>query len=129
MGLKYAAIHSSIHAFSSIAIAYFFELDLLQFLIVFTGSGIIDIDHLPLLRRHEIRGAFKKVVLQGFGKIRKYPLHNYAIVLVSALSSLLSLSADFFMAGLFSLAIFLHLLWDLVEDVFIFKVGAKHWKV
>jgi len=129
MGLKYAAIHVFIHFLTSIALAYVFGLNLIQFLVAFIGAFIIDIDHLFLLKRYGIKGAFSKVILHGFGKIRKYPLHNYLVFILVVALALLVYQAGFFLIGIFSLAVFLHLLWDLLEDAVIFRVKLNHWKV
>jgi prepilin signal peptidase PulO-like enzyme (type II secretory pathway) len=129
MGLRYAAVHMLIHFLFPFTVSYFFRISLLQFIIVLASAVIIDLDHLSLVKRYGIRGAFRKVVLKGFSKVRKYPLHNFAILTVSALSAFVFLYEGFFIAGMFSLAIFFHLIWDLLEDVVIFKVGIDHWKV
>jgi len=129
MGIKYAMIHILMHFIFPIVISYFFGLNLVQFIIVLIGAIIIDLDHLSMMLCYGIRGTFRKVVVQGFGKVRQYPFHNFAILIITAMSAFLVLLEGFFIAGIFSLAIFLHLLWDMLEDVLIFKVGIKHWKV
>lgn len=128
MGLKYAAIHISVHILTPVAIAYFFNLGLAGFLIAFIGSFIMDSDHFFLVLRHGVRGAFKKVVFQGLGKSRKYPLHNFIVVALAALGGFLVSQPEFFLVGIFSLAIFIHLLWDLLEDVIIFRLKPNNWK-
>jgi len=129
MGLRYAAIHTSIHLLTPLAIAYFFNLDFFGFLIAFIGGFVMDADHLFLVLRHGVRGAFRKVAYQGFGKSRKYPLHNFLAVVVAALGGLLVSQPGFFLAGIFSLAVFMHLLWDLLEDAVIFRLKPDNWKL
>lgn len=129
MGLKYAAIHMSIHFLTPVAIAYFFNLNLFQFAIALAGALILDIDHYFLVLRHGIKGAFSAVVLHGYGKIRKYPLHNFITIAITALGSFLVSQPTFFLVGIFSLGAFMHLLWDFLEDVLIFRVKPDNWKV
>jgi len=129
MGLKYAAIHMSIHFLTPVAIAYFFNLNIFQFMVALVGALIIDSDHYFLVTVHGVKGAFSRVILHGFGKIRKYPLHNFVTIVVAALGGLLVFQPAFFLVGIFSLAVFIHLLWDLLEDVVIFRVNLNHWKV
>jgi len=129
MGLKYAAIHSLFHILTPFALSYFFGLDFFRFLLVFAGSLIIDADHFFLVKKHGIAKAFKKVILHGFGKVRRYPLHNFVTIALFSLGSVLIVMPDLMGAGVFCLAVLIHLLWDLFEDVFVFRVGTRHWKV
>ena len=129
MGLRYAAIHMSVHFLTPFALAYLFRLDLFQFFVAFIGALVIDADHYFLVINHDIKEAFSKVILHGFGKIRKYPLHNYAVFFLVALFALMVSQPDFFLVGIFFLAMFIHLLWDFLEDAVIFRVKLDHWKV
>jgi hypothetical protein len=88
----------------------------------------MDADHYFLVLRHGLRGAFRKVVHQGFGKSRKYPLHNFVVVVLAALGGFLVAQPELFIVGIFSLAVFIHLLWDLLEDAVIFKLKPDNWK-
>ena len=129
MGLRYAAFHSFIHLLVPFALSYFFRLHFFQFFIVLIGAVIVDIDHFFLVARHGIIGAFRKVILQGFGKVRKYPLHNFFVIFLAAFGSFLIFIPNYLLYGIFSLAVFLHLLWDLFEDVAIFRVKPDNWKI
>lgn len=129
MGLKYAIFHASIHFLLPVAIAYFLRLDFFQFIIVLIGSIIIDLDHLPLLKKHGIGGLFYLRAVQEFGKPRRYTFHNFVTLVIFSLGSFLFLQPGLYMLGIFSLSIALHLLWDFFEDVAIFRMSIKHWKV
>lgn len=129
MGLKYATVHMLVHLLTPFAITYFFNLNLAGFFVAFVGSFVIDADHYFLVLRHGVKGAFGKVVHQGFGKSRKYPLHNFAVIVLAALGGLLVSQPNFFLVGIISLAVFVHLLWDLLEDVIIFKLEPNNWKL
>lgn len=129
MGLKYAVIHSSIHLLTILFVILFFRLDSVYMLIPLVGGLIIDADHLPLVRRHGIRKAFSMVVTHGFGKIRRYKLHNYVVILASLVFGLLVFFPEYFLIGVFSISLFFHLLWDLVEDAVLFRVKLNHWKL
>ena len=128
MGFKYALIHISIHLFIVFTIYFIFNLNLQDLITVLFSSFIIDLDHLPLLIKHGIFGTFFLRTILEFKKPRKYPLHNFLTFLLSGFFSVLIFSR-FFILGVYSLSIFLHLIWDFFEDVIIFRMGINHWKV
>jgi len=129
MGLKYAAVHTAFHLLAPVAIAVSFNLNPAQFIIAFFGSLVVDVDHFGLVLKHGIRGAFSRIVVKGYGKARRYPVHNYAFVALSALGSFLVAWNGYFLVGIFSFAVFIHLLWDLLEDAVIFRIRLDNWKV
>lgn len=64
-----------------------------------------------------------------FGKPRKYFLHNLVVMFISLICSVLVFYQQYFVFGVFSLAVASHLAWDFFEDVVVFKMGIKHWKI
>lgn len=90
--------------------------------IVIVISSLIDLDHLPILKKFGFRRylfAEKRIVT---------PLHNFFVLSVLAIIS--ALSAIFISKALavviFSVA--LHLIWDMIEDVFIFRTTFRRWE-
>lgn len=128
MGLKYSFIHTLVHLLLIATIYFVFKLDWFNLIIVFVGSTIIDLDHIPLWRKHGIIGYLHLRSEKEFGKPRKYPLHNFLVLLLSTIGSLL-IFTQFFTLGIFSLALSLHLWFDLLEDIIIFRMNTKHWNL
>ncbi len=128
MGLKYSFVHTAVHLLL-IALVYFvFKLDWFSLITAFVGGTIIDLDHIPIWRKRGIIGYLYLRGVKEFGKPRKYPLHNLLVLLLSTISSLL-IFTQFFILGIFSLALALHLWFDLLEDIIIFRLNTKHWKL
>ncbi|MEM5834489.1 MAG: hypothetical protein QXQ69_01410 [Candidatus Aenigmatarchaeota archaeon] len=118
MGLKYAAFHWFIHFFLVFLLANFLNADFYSLLLIFFSSVFIDLDHLPILLKKGIRGIIT------FEKPRKYLFHNFFFLVFFASLSILPI---YFLLRLVFFSLFLHLIWDLVEDVLIFRLGTKHW--
>ncbi len=130
-GYTYAMMHSAMH----IAIAgllYFavqpdLSINMIKLLPIVLGTGVVDLDHIPLWRERGIRGYLKLRSMEEFGKPRRYAMHNFFFILGSAGGTSLLIINDFFVVGLFSAALLLHLLWDFLEDIFVFGMGYRHW--
>jgi hypothetical protein len=95
--------------------------------LIFLFTFLIDVDHLQLIRKYEILGTLWLRATIEFKKPRRYFLHNIYLIAFLLISALISYFLNFFAWKIF-LAIFLHLSWDLFEDVVIFKMGIEHWK-
>jgi len=80
-----------------------------------------------LIRKHGIFGTIWLRAVTEFKKPRKYFMHNIYFVFLLFLLVLVSFHFKFFAWKIF-LAILIHLLWDLFEDVIIFKMGIEHWR-
>jgi hypothetical protein len=94
-----------------------------DYILIYIFGNIIDLDHIKVLRKYGIEGLLK------FAKKRiQYPLHNFLIIAsFSLVSSILAL-ANIRELSIILLAPVFHLLWDMVEDVFIFKVSYRKWE-
>lgn len=128
MGLKYSFIHIVVHLLLIATIYFVFKLDWFNLIIVFIGGTIVDLDHFSLWLKKGIRGYLYLRAVTEFGKPRKYPLHNFLVLLLSTIGSLLVFT-QFFTLGIFLLGLSLHLWFDLLEDIIIFRMDTKHWKL
>jgi len=125
MGLKFSLAHILAHVLIAVGVSVVFNLNLFYFFLVLIISAAIDLDHLPLLIKHGFRYWYK--ISWVSQKQQSYPLHNFLVIFISFLGSFLIYQNLFW--GIIFLAIFLHLLWDFFEDVFILKMGLNHWKI
>ena len=126
MGLARAFFHSLVHLSLALFVFFLFSLRSEHLLLVLLASALIDLDHLPLFLRKGINYWIE--ISWKRQKPQAYPLHNFITMsLFLALSSFIFVQ-PLFLVGILSLCIFLHLAWDLFEDVFIFKIGIEHWK-
>lgn len=128
MGLKYAFVHIVTHLLLIALVIFTFRLDWLGSVVVFIGGTIIDLDHFPLWSRKGIGGYLYLRATTEFGKPRKYPLHNFLVLLLSTIGSTM-IFTQFFTLGVFSLALSLHLWFDFLEDIIIFRMSTKHWRL
>ncbi|MDI6798911.1 MAG: hypothetical protein QMD12_02870 [Candidatus Aenigmarchaeota archaeon] len=126
MSFKYFLFHGSAHLLFIALIYFVFKLSWLGLLLVFFSATIIDADHLPFIKRKGIKNWIR-VWRSHIPK--SYPLHNFLTILIFFIASFLIFNKESFILGICSLSAALHLIWDFVEDVFIFKIGIKHWKV
>lgn len=126
-GLKYALLHALVHLSLALAIGYFLNLNFSGYLIALLATFLIDLDHISLIRKYGIKGSIYLRTVLEFSKPRKYPLHNIATIIVSGILTFTSFYHRFLFLGVVFLAVFLHMLWDLLEDVIVFKMGIKHW--
>jgi hypothetical protein len=127
MSLAYAAIHWFFHFLPVIFLYSSFKFSSSQLFAMLLSVAIIDIDHLPRIRELGWKKWLKEST--NFRAPRKYCLHNLFSLSLFSVLSLLILDKKYFLFGICSLLIALHLLWDFLEDVFIFKMGYKHWKL
>jgi len=128
MGLKYAFFHWSVHLLLVILIYLIFNLNWLNFLLVLLVAGLIDSDHIFMIRKSGGIINWAKNSMK-FHMPRKYPLHNFLTIIIFLIGSFFVFNQEFFAIGICSLSVALHLLWDFIEDAFILKMGIKHWKV
>lgn len=106
---------------------FIFRLNFFEFFLVLVAAGIIDIDHLPRIKKIGLIDWAKKSM--NFHIPRKYPMHNFLTIFIFLSLSLFIFYPKFFLLGICFLVIALHLLWDFCEDIFIFRMRIKHWKV
>jgi len=92
------------------------------------GGVLIDTDHVPTLSKNGVRGyLYRRVVLDRY-KPRKYKLHNFPVLFVSLTLSFFMLSSLTFYLGVFFLSMTVHLLFDLFEDVILYRT-VSNWLV
>ena len=131
IGYNYAIIHTMVHLFLAGLLYYAVQpdlsLDYVKIAVIAIGTAIPDSDHIPLWFERGVKGYLELRSIEEFGKPRKYALHNLMLVFLLIGASSLIVVKDYFLIGLFSTATVLHLLWDFAEDVFIFKMGYRHW--
>ena len=129
MNLKYSFFHIFVHLTIVLFIYYFFHLNTTSLLIAILGSIWIDFDHIFLVKKIGIRGYFDLRTGTELGKPRQYPLHNFLVITIAGMFSFALFNPSKYLLGLFFLATFLHLCWDLLEDVIIFKISRNHWEL
>lgn len=123
--LLYFLFHGFVHMLLVTLIFFVFELDFLGLIFIFLASALMDADHLPFIRK---KGVSNWTKAWGSHAVKAYPLHNFLTLLFFSVGSLLIFNPSLFIIGVCSLSITLHLLWDFIEDVLIFKMGDKHWR-
>lgn len=124
MRLKYFLFHISIHLFLVALIFFIFKLSSFNFVLVIIASALIDADHIPFISKSGV-GSWVKTWSSHSPK--EYPLHNFVTIFIFSVASFLILIPAAFSFGICFLAITTHLLWDLFEDIAIFKIGIEHW--
>jgi len=129
MSYKYALFHTSVHVLLALAIYFVFQLNAFNFFVMLLGTALIDLDHIPLLFRKGMMGYLYIRTVIEFRKPRKYFLHNLVVLPTFLICSILAFYQQYFVFGIFSLGAASHLIWDFFEDVVIFKMGIKHWKI
>jgi len=93
-----------------------------DYFIIIVISSLIDLDHIQFLEKF----GFKKYV--WVEKRLVAPLHNFFFLSVLSIASALS---ALFLSKVISIMIFsvvLHIIWDIVEDVVIFKTSYRRWE-
>jgi len=100
----------------------YIETNFIDYFIVIVITSLIDLDHIPVLRKF---GARKYILAQ---KRLVSPFHNFFFLSIFAIAS--AFSAIFISRTLAVLifAIVLHLIWDILEDVLIFKTPFRRWE-
>jgi inner membrane protein len=129
MKYRYSMIHGFIHLSIFLFTCFILRLNILNFFIALLGTAIVDLDHLPLILRTGIKKYFRLRGTVELGKPREYKLHNLPILFSSLVVSLLFYFSDNFISFVFFLSMFLHLLFDFLEDSAIIRMGIKHWKL
>ena len=123
----HVAVHLAVAALLYFAVHPALTLDIVKLATVVFGMAALDLDHIPLWTRVGLVGYLKLRSVEEYGKARKYPLHNFMVFFIALGGSLLIALDEFFLVGLFFSAVVLHIAWDFLEDVVIFKTGYRHW--
>lgn len=100
----------------------YFRGNIVDQFIVIVISSLIDLDHLFILKKFGFKRyiwAEKRVVA---------PLHNFFVLAV--LSVITAFSAIFVskIVSVILFAVVLHIIWDMIEDVFIFRTSFRKWE-
>jgi hypothetical protein len=131
MGYNYAAIHVMVHIVVAlllyVAVQPDLSLNMLKLAIIAAGTAVVDLDHVFLWKERGIRGYLKLRSVEEYGKPRRYKFHNFMVICGLFGGSLLIVVNDYYLIGLFFAAALLHTLWDLIEDLVIFRMGYGHW--
>lgn len=124
--LIYAFFHSLVHIALVVLVAIIFGLTPFTIIIAFLATAIVDLDHFQLWLKEGIRGYLFLRTITEFGKPRSYAFHKFYVLIPAAICSIF-LSHHFLFLSIACTSITFHLLWDLLEDVGIFKMGIMHW--
>lgn len=127
----YAVVHVAVHLLLAGVLYFTIQPDLTinftKLVLIGLGTAVVDLDHLMLWKEKGIPGYLYLRTMLEFGKARKYKFHNFLVLFGAFGGSLLIMVNDYFLIGLFFAAVGLHLLWDIFEDLVIFKMGYGHW--
>jgi len=127
MGFRYAIFHTCCHLLFVFLISFILKLNFEYFLLVLIAQFAIDLDHLVFLRGKTLKEFLS--IITNFSKALNPHLHNFASLSLSMAGSFLIFTKVFFPIGIFSLSLFIHFLFDFLEDVLVFKMGIEHWKI
>jgi len=96
--------------------------NVVDYFVIIVISSLIDLDHLPTLKKF---GSKKYLLAQ---KRFPSPLHNFFFLcffsIASAFTSIFISKA----IGILIFSIVLHMLWDISEDVLIFRTSYRRWE-
>jgi len=134
----YAVTHWFIHLLSAHLIAYFTNFSIIgyrinilnlnfpifDYIIMYLDVGIIDLDHLLVIRKIDWKNISELARL----RVPYPPLHNLPFLFILFFISITCLFLNFVNLFKILLAPISNLLFDLFEDLFVFKVGIKKWK-
>lgn len=99
------------------------SLPVLDYFIIYLATFLIDLDHLKVFRKYGFRGIFV------FARKRiQYPLHNFFVFGVFATLSAVFSIDGLRLVGIIFLAPVIHMIWDMLEDVLIFKTSYRKWE-
>lgn len=102
---------------------WIFDFPIYDYLIMYIATVLIDLDHLMVLKRFKLKAFLE------FTKVRiSYPFHNFFSLSILSLISLFLVVFNLRNIGIIFLAPISNLLWDMIEDILIFKVSYKKWK-
>lgn len=90
--------------------------------LVIVISSLIDLDHLPVLKKF----GFKKVIFAEKRIVTS--LHNFFFL---SFFSITSAFVAIFISKVLGILIFslaLHMIWDIVEDVVVFRTSFRRWE-
>lgn len=98
------------------------KINIADYLLALVITSLIDLDHLTVLRKFGIRRlifAQKRIIS---------PIHNFFFL--SFFSIIAAFISIFFSkaVGILVFVVVLHMIWDILEDVFIFRTSFRRWE-
>jgi hypothetical protein len=96
--------------------------NVVDYFVIIVISSLIDLDHLPTLKKF---GSKKYLLAQ---KRFPSPLHNFFFLCFFSIASAFTLIFISKAIGILIFSIVLHMLWDISEDVFIFRTSYRRWE-
>jgi hypothetical protein len=120
-------IHYIIHILLIFAMIKIFANDYLSIITLIFGAAIIMFDNLPEVRKIGIKKYFYLRSVLDNWKYRKYFLHTPVTLVISLTLSILTLAPMTFYFGLFFFSMSIHLLLDLIEMKFMYKIPIRSW--
>ena len=110
--------HWTVHAVLLSLFIIVFKLNLTQVLVAVASTLLMDIDHIPIIIKMGYWFVLEPI---------RYPLHKISILLITSIGFGWSLFTKNWI-NIFLSAAFLHLLWDIIEDAVVYRMGIEHWK-
>lgn len=135
--LRYFAFHWFMHLFIVHLIAFsfnfsligyrvkilFFDFPIFDYIIMYIACMLVDLDHLIVFRKYGIEG------IKVFSKVRiPYPFHNLFFISILLSVSLIFSHLEFKQISILLLSPLSNLIYDMLEDLILFKVSWKKWK-
>ena len=131
VGYNYAAVHIIMHIVIAfilyLSVEQDFSWDFAKLAVIAAGTAVVDLDHIFLWKEKGIKGYLELRSIEEYGKPRSYKFHNLMVFCGFFGGSLLLVVNDYYLIGLFFAAALLHMVWDLFEDLVIFRMGYGHW--
>ena len=124
----YAIFHWFVHYALTIALVKFstiigiFSDNIYYYVIAVIFTTIIDVDHIQVFMKFK----FKKYI--WVQKRLVSPLHNFFSLSVFAIASAFSALFISKVLAVMAFVIVLHFIWDILEDVFIFRTSFRRWE-
>ncbi|MEM5836503.1 MAG: hypothetical protein QW451_01870 [Candidatus Aenigmatarchaeota archaeon] len=122
----YLLIYEFLHVAQIMLLLKILGNDLIAWISAISGALMLDIDHLPLIKKFGLRKFIYLRTKVEAKKPRKYAFHNFFVLGATLIGSFLILNQWSFYFGIFFLSAFLHLIIDLVY-AFVFLHTIEHW--
>lgn len=98
------------------------SVNVLDYVLIIIITTLIDIDHIPVFKKFGVR---KYMLAQ---KRLVSPLHNFFVLSIFSIATAFLAIYVSMTAAVFTFAIVVHLIWDIVEDVLIFGATFRRWE-
>lgn len=100
-----------------------YQINILDYILIFFITTIIDLDHIWVLKAFGWEGIFK------FAQKRiTYPLHNFFSISLFAIFSSITALANIRFLSVILFTFVIHMIWDMIEDILIFKTSFRKWE-